>query len=101
MGGQPRGMQVNFERSNCSLCSIPEVDSPCHVLFECEGISATRELWWNKVINSMPSAMVTCANTMGYTEKLIFILSGLKCERIIPAWSEVMINIGKFVFSSY
>ena len=99
MGGQPRGMQCNFSSSICSLCSGRESDSAGHILFQCEGLRDIREYWWNKFIESMPLAMVSSISAMVQREKLCFILSGLKCERIHPAWSEVMVNISKFVYN--
>ena len=92
---------MHFSSSICSLCSGRESDSAGHILFQCEVLRDIREYWWNKVIESMPPAMVSSISAMDQREKLCFILSGLKCERIVPAWSDVMVNMSKFVYYIY
>ena len=85
----------------CGLWLIRKVDTACHVLFRCKAVAHTRLFWWGKIIETMPPAMVLSIDAMGDSERLTFILSGLKCERIVPAWSDVMVNIGKFVYFTY
>ena len=53
------------------------------------------------MINSMPPGMVESLRTMNSAEKLVFIVSGLRCDQIIPEWIDAMVNIAKFVFSMY
>ena len=101
MGCQPRGFQCFTQNSLCVLCSECEIDSATHVLFICEGLKEIRDLWWNRVINSMPPGMVESLRTMNSAEKLVFIISGLRCDQIIPEWIDAMVNIAKFVFSMY
>ena len=49
MGGQPKGLQCNFDSIKCKICSSGARDSPAHILFECTALQETRSGVWTEL----------------------------------------------------
>ena len=99
-GGQPRGMQRNFDKNRCLLCDTRENDTPQHILFECVDLSEVRQSMWPKVINCMPSGMASDVSAMRTGEITTFIISGLRGKFIIE-WVDVYENMARFIYTMY
>jgi len=78
-GGQPLGLQCNFESKICQICGLRQKDNHCHILFACLADDLLKE------------------TTL---EKCRLLLSGLKCG-FVCEWMDIYANISKFVFDIY
>ena len=101
MGNQPRGLQCNFNRKLCYLCHQRQLDSPKHILFQCDAFEIFRISKLNKIIGKMPDAMKESFRHSSQENKVILFLSGLNCDSYIDEWSDVMAEICEFVFEIY
>ena len=50
-----------------------------------------------RVIESMPAALISSIECMNTSEKLVFILSGLNCE-YVSEWRDIYEEIVNFIF---
>ena len=75
-GGQPRGMQCNFDSKACKLCDTAQRDNAQHVLFVCPGLDTVRFRAWDSVIRSMPDLLVVELRNSNIKTKWEIILSG-------------------------
>ena len=79
-GSQPKFFQCNFNNMFCGLCPDRLIDSPIHVLFECQSLNIYRNLYLSKIRLSMPFAMKQEFNHMNCSDKLKFILSAMNSQ---------------------
>ena len=100
-GSQPVGMQQNFGKRFCSLCSKRARDTPAHILFDCEALNDLRKKWLTKVYRSMPAGMVTSMINANDVDKCQLFLSALKCEHFVDEWTDIFSNISTFVHQMY
>ena len=63
LGGQPSGMQSNFNHSPCNICCERAEDCSKHVLLHCSALNDIRKKYFEKIIDKMPSAMKMSFNT--------------------------------------
>ena len=98
---QPRGLQCNIGRTFCKICNNRAVDDSLHVLLKCEALIIPRETGINSIIQSMPDNMKTSYSQLTDLDKIVFMLSGLKCDRIITEWAPVLFNICDYVYAVY
>ena len=69
-----------------------------HVLFECPELVNERVKRWTRVKQSMPEALISSVVHINTSGKLVFVLSGLKCE-YVSKWTEIYEQIVNFVYS--
>ena len=100
-GCQPKGMIRNISQRYCLLCNNSSLDGPVHILFECDALKVTRDIFWEKIIDSAPIAMGNELNTISSRGKLIFIISGLKCNIYVKEWRQVYDGAACFVYNIY
>lgn len=100
MGSQPKSLQCNFNSNICGLCKRSGLETPIHVIFECEELDSFRKNDWPKVLNSMPNAMARQVNVWPNKQKMQFVLSGLNCQ-YVREWDEIYINIVLFIHRLY
>ena len=101
MGNQPKGLQCNFNRKLCYLCDQRQLDSPKHILFECDAFAIYRFSKLKQIIECMPEGMRYSFRNISLDEKVILLLSGLHCEVYIKEWSNLMIEICEYVYEIY
>ena len=97
-GTQPKNL--NFFNRHCNLCSQRPMDTSRHILFECVALSQVRKLQLQNIQYVMPQAMKLQFVNMTHSEKLCFLVSGLKCS-YIEEWAAIYTAIAKFVFFIY
>ena len=95
MGGQPKGLQCNFNSDTCKLCTDHALDNPTHVLFDCKALEEDREVMSNLLLQSMPHAMSTSYVELSINRKLRFLLAGA------PDFYDVMKAISSYVYFLY
>ena len=101
IGGQPPGLQRNFNSSRCGLCqNSMEKEDPCHVLFSCPALEGQRNRTWQRVLQSMPPAMVRQQLGVSNREKTEFLLSCLN-NTVTTEWHEIYMNIIVFIHDIY
>ena len=49
----------------------------------------------------MPNGMNSSFNQMNDYEKTVFLLSGLKCKKLIPEWIPIMLRVLSFIYRMY
>ena len=99
LGGQPKGIQCNFESDYCRLCANYMKESPTHVLFECPALQETRDSTWPGLLQSMPNAMsesMTSSNNEERTKQMLSCYGGH-----IPEWNHIYSNTAKMVYLMY
>ena len=96
MNGQPKYLQCNFNSDICKLCNVRSLDTPRHILFECDSLIETREIMNRSFIQSMPLSMFQGYNASSIDAKLKFMLSGLSEE-----YYDVMKCVANLVFALY
>ena len=96
MNGQPKYLQCNFNSDVCKLCIARCLDTPKHILFECDSLIETRELMYQSLIQSMPLPMFQDYNAYSMDRKLKFMLSGLSQD-----YFNVMKCVANLVFALY
>ena len=94
-GGQPRGMQCNFDSKARKLCDTAQRDNAQHVLFICPGLETVRSRAWDSLLRSMPDPLVVELRNSNIKTKCE-ILSGLRC-RFVSEWTEIYVNVGKII----
>ena len=99
LGSQPKGMQRNFKTKICQLCGI--IESPKHILFECESLSRVRTQLWNNILHVMPTGMVNDINALGADDKTSFFLSGMWSYDFIQEWADIYHQIAIFIDAMY
>ena len=100
MGGQPRGLQRNFESSTCKLCTMNCTEDPLHVIFKCAELSDVRHNKMSKMYSCMPRAMYNDLLNMAELEKAHFILSPMR-SKYIPEWNDIYMSIASMIFEIY
>ena len=100
LGGQPKGIQCNFECIYCRLCANYRKESPTHVLFECPALQETRDSTWPGLLRSMPNAMSESIQSKNNDEKAKLLLSCYGGS-YIPEWNHVYANTAKMVHLMY
>ena len=95
MGGQPKGLQCNFNSDTCKLCTDHALDNPTHVLFDCKALEEDREVMSSLLLQSMPHAMSTSYVELSINRKLRFLLAGA------PDFYDVMKAISSYVYFLY
>ena len=100
MGGQPSGMQRNFNSRTCQLCFCNNRDDLFHILFRCNELETPRIRLLSKLSNAMPFAMATEFNNMNVNDKTMFILSPLK-SLYVAEWNNIYVAIAIFVKEIY
>ena len=100
MGGQPKGIQCNFNNNACKLCISGAIESPAHVLFACPALQATRNDTWTRLLRIMPAAMAESMRNSNDMEKVKQFYS---CYggNYIQEWDEVYANTVKMVYEMY
>ena len=101
MGNQPKGFQCNFRNKFCSMCPNRQLDSPKHILFECDALSNLRSTKLRELIDSMPEGMKYSFDDLHTDDKIVFLLSGLHCKSFIKEWEDILIKICEFVYDIY
>ena len=56
---------------------------------------------WDTVLASMPTGMANSVRILSNKEKLVFVISGMKCETYIKEWSHIYHTIARFVHCMY
>ena len=82
-GCQPKGLQCNIGRTFCNICDKRAIDNSLHVLLKCDALNVLREACMNSILQSMPDNMKTSYSRLTDAEKIVFMLSGLNCNRVI------------------
>ena len=101
-GTQPKGYGVNFgHNQRCQLCGSFETETTQHVVFECEGLEVIRRPNMMRLHEAMPYAMKLSYNELINTEKLDFILGGLRCNRYEHQWKDIYASISKMILELY
>ena len=85
----------------CDLCDLREADSSEHILFRCEALSISRHNKLTEMYSIMPNGMVSSISDMTDTDKLLFLLSGLRCNTLIEEWIPILLSISSFVYTLY
>ena len=96
MGGQPKGLQCNFDNVLCQLCTDRVGDNSYHILFDCTALCEDRNAVLLSLNQSMPAAMLQCYSRLSKYEKMKFLLSGMPNE-----FAQVMKCIANYVFVLY
>ena len=96
MGCQPKFMMCNFQSSQCKLCNSRSKDDGIHILFDCEGLTMTRENAWINVIQTMPPSMVIEIQNMTSKDKYIYMMSCFGGS-FVSEWTSIYIQIVHFV----
>ena len=99
-GTQPKQFQCNLGNELCRLCAGRHSDKAGHILLGCEALGELGNFYLEMIIHSMPLTMKTKFINMTNYEKLIFIISGLKCE-YCPEWCAIYYAIVNFVHDMY
>ena len=100
LGGQPRKLQQNFGSRACGLCLVGALESPQHILFECESLQVHRRRLWPGVLLHMPRAMQREVMLCEPIQKTTLLLSALN-STFIPEWVDIYENIAKYVYDMY
>ena len=100
MGGQPKGLKRNAEKSKCGLCVSNDSDNTEHVLFRCDALNNARTPAWKEFNNSLLPAMCSDMQTLSDGEKTKWLLSGYG-ENYIPEWSMVYGATVFFIYNLY
>ena len=101
-GTQPNGYGVNFGRNQrCKLCDSFETETIQHVVMECNGLNDVRGPLMMRLREAMPQAMRDSFAVLNNTEKLIFLISGLGCDKYEQQWNEIYVRISKLIFELY
>ena len=101
-GTQPNGYGVNFGRNQrCKLCDSFETETIQHVVMECNGLNDVRGPLMMRLREAMPQAMRDSFAVLNNTEKLIFLISGLGCDKYDQQWNEIYVRISKLIFELY
>ena len=98
-GTQPKGMYCTTTNT-CVLCTRRAPDSPEHILFWCEVLSQIRDNHMQRIISEMPRALQLSFESMPPSEKVVFLISGFRCE-YTREWSQIYKECANFVFSMY
>ena len=96
MDNQPKSLQTNFDSDICQLCVHRSIDSPVHVLFQCESLHTVRQYIYPILSNSMPPAMLDSFNSLSENGKMVFMFTGTG-----PEFYDVMKSIASFVYAIY
>ena len=100
MGGQPSGLQRNFDRKLCQICCDRVEDNAIHVILSCNALTSLRDTLLRSLYDSMPNSMLTCYQIMSPSDKVAFLLSPLSCS-FVQEWLIVYENIANMVFKLY
>ena len=101
-GTQPNGYGVNFGQSQrCQLCESFDIETIQHVVFECDGLEAIRGPNMMRLWDAMPNAMRLSYHDLTNTEKLVFLISGLGCDRYEHQWRDIYASISKLILELY
>ena len=100
MGGQPLGLQCNFNSKMCKLCTYGNLENPAHVLFACSALQDTRDNTWARLLQVMPDAMSIGIENCNNDEKInqIFTCYG---GSYISEWNEIYAQTAKMVYKMY
>ena len=96
MGGQPKGLQCNFDSDFCQLCNDRLYDNPVHILFVCTSLHDDRNALNVLLLQSMHCHMMQSFTNLPNVEKLKFLLSGTSKELY-----SVMRCTANYVFGIY
>ena len=66
------------------------MDSPIHILFECDALKDMRIGLWGNIVSYMPAAMADHVTTATILDRYEFIITGLKCTSYITEWEYVL-----------
>ena len=99
-GGQPKGIQCNFQSKYCQLCTLRARESPAHVLFECPALQETRHSTWPRLLRTMPTAMSESIQAISNDEKVRQIISCYGGS-YIPDWNEIYTSTAQMVQKMY
>ena len=99
MGGQPVGLQVNYDRSIGSLCDERD-DDVTHIIFECRALSPIRDIYWKILMDSMPGSMCRDLLSANYKTRTYLLISGLGAT-YMPEWHEIYYVIADMVSALY
>ena len=100
MGGQPKGLQCNFNTSVCRLCSCGASDNPTHVLFECTAMQVTRDAAWTELSLKMPGAMLESIMNVNFNER-VKIMMTCYGGGYVHEWDDVYEHTAKLFFKMY
>ena len=100
MGGQPRGLQRNFDKSKCKLCSANCKEDPQHIIFNCNELQEVRNTKLLEMYSVMPKSMVNNMLDMTVSQQAMFILSPLR-SLYIPEWNDIYVSIASLIFEIY
>ena len=96
MGGQPKGLQCNFDSNVCGLCVERDRDDSAHILFVCDALQEERDVLTQQLINSMPVPMLSSYCDLSNVGKLKFMVSGAARE-----FPSVMKCIANYIYALY
>ena len=83
------------------MCEIHEKDTPDHILFRCEALAQVRDHRISKLHGLLPHAMIACLNDMSDEGKLLILVTGLHCDRLIDEWIPILISISSYIYAIY
>ena len=70
-------------------------------MFECDGLEAIRGPNMMRLWDAMPNAMRLSYHDLTNTEKLVFLISGLGCDRYEHQWRDIYASISKLILELY
>ena len=96
MGGQPKAMQRNFDKTLCQICNSRMADNSCHVIFDCSALNSVRMKHLQIIYKNMPIPMISCFQAMSKFEQRHFLLSPLN-STYVAEWLHIYDAIAGFV----
>ena len=101
-GSQPKGMGKNFSRNpRCQICDLYASEDFVHTLFVCDCLNVARQRLLGDLTDTMPAGMRTDFLNMNHEEKLIFLLSGLSCNRYLKEWIHIYYKASTFIYEMF
>ena len=102
MGDQPWGLHTHYRNQPlCAMCSDRILDTPEHILFECNRLDELRSHHVSKVIGLMPVALKRDFMEFDIRQKTSLFISGYYCESIIGDWTQMFCATACFIHDMY
>ena len=100
MGGQPKGLQRNFNSKKCKLCQGYDSEDLEHILLKCPRLSEIRTAVTTNLLDSMPPAMTLEFESFNNRERLKYLFSGFGGQ-LISEWLPLYSATVEFVYQVY